>query len=148
MAIIKLFYLFWQLRKIHKMIMTIRKKIELEFPINASPHMLFQYFSMASSLDEWFADNVNSRGEIYTFIWGDSEEKARVLKYDTNEYMRFQWMKDQGTDYYFEFRIQMDELTNDVSLMIIDFAEEDEIEETEMFWENQINELKKTIGAS
>jgi uncharacterized protein YndB with AHSA1/START domain len=128
--------------------MTLRKKIELEFPINASPHMLFQYFSMASSLDEWFADNVNSRGEIYTFIWGDSEEQARVLKYDTNEYMRFQWMKDQGTEYYFEFRIQMDELTNDVSLMIIDFAEEDEIEETEMFWENQINELKKTIGAS
>lgn len=125
-----------------------RIKIIMEFPINASPHMLFQYFSMASSLDEWFADNVNSRGEVYTFIWGDTEETARVIKYDVDEYTRFQWMKDKGTDYYFEFRIQVDELTNDVSLMVTDFAEPDEIEETKMFWDNQIAELKKTIGAS
>lgn len=120
----------------------------MEFPINASPHMLFQYFSMASSLDEWFADNVNSRSDIYTFIWGDTEENARVIRYDVDEYTRFQWFKDKGTDYFFEFRIQVDELTNDVSLMITDFAEPDEVEETKMFWENQIAELKKTIGAS
>jgi uncharacterized protein YndB with AHSA1/START domain len=130
------------------MIKTNRVKIEIEFPINASSHMLFQYFSLASGLDEWFADHVNSRGEIYTFIWGDSEEQARVLKYDTNEYMRYQWVKDTGTECFFEFRIQVDELTNDISLIVIDFAEPDEVEETKMFWENQINELKKTIGAS
>lgn len=130
------------------MIKTNRVKIEIEFPINASSHMLFQYFSLASGLDEWFADHVNSRGEIYTFIWGDSEEQARVLKYDTNEYMRYQWVKDTGTECFFEFRIQVDELTNDISLIVIDFAEPDEVKETKMFWENQINELKKTIGAS
>lgn len=130
------------------MIKTNRVKIEIEFPINASSHMLFQYFSLASGLDEWFADHVNSRGEIYTFIWGESEEQARVLKYDTNEYMRYQWVKDAGTECFFEFRIQVDELTNDISLIVIDFAEPDEVEETKMFWENQINELKKTIGAS
>lgn len=125
-----------------------RVKIVMEYPINASPHMLFQYFSLASSLDEWFADNVNSRGELYTFIWSDSEEQARVLRYDTDEYMRFQWVKDKGTECYFEFRIQVDELTNDVSLIVTDFAESDEVEETKMFWNNQISELKKTIGAS
>jgi uncharacterized protein YndB with AHSA1/START domain len=123
-------------------------KIEMEFPIHASPSMLFKYFSMASSLDEWFADNVNSRGEYYTFIWGDTEEQAKVLKYDTDSYMRFQWLYDEGTPYFFEFRIQVDDLTNDVSLMITDFAEdEDEIEDIKMYWDNQISELKKTIGA-
>ena len=89
-------------------------KFEVEFPIHASPHMLYQYFSQASSLDEWFADNVNSRGEIYTFIWDDSEEDARVLKYETEEYMRYQWFEDEGDDVYFEFKIQVEELTNDV----------------------------------
>ncbi len=58
--------------------MSDKVKFEMEFPINSSPHMLYQYFSQASSLDEWFADNVHSRGEIYTFIWGDSEEKAKL----------------------------------------------------------------------
>ena len=122
-------------------------KFEIEFPIHASPHMLYQYFSQASSLDEWFADNVNSRGEVYTFIWDDSEEDARVLKYETEEYMRYQWDEDEGDDVYFEFKIQVDELTNDVSLIITDFAEEDEIDDTKLFWENQIRELKRTIGA-
>jgi uncharacterized protein YndB with AHSA1/START domain len=122
-------------------------KFEIEFPIHASPHMLYQYFSQASSLDEWFADNVNSRGEIYTFIWDDSEEQAKVLKYETEEYMRYQWLEDEGEDVYFEFRIQVDELTKDVSLIVTDFAEEDEIEDSKLFWENQIGELKQTIGA-
>jgi len=48
---------------------------------------------------------------------------------------------------YFEFRIQVDDLTNDVSLIVTDFAEEDEIDDAKMYWENQIKELKNTIGA-
>lgn len=127
--------------------MSDKVKFEIEFPIHASPHMLYQYFSQASSLDEWFADNVNSRGEIYTFIWDDSEEEAKVLKYETEEYMRYQWLEDEGEDVYFEFKIQVDELTKDVSLIVTDFAEEDEIDDGKMFWENQISALKQTIGA-
>ena len=54
-------------------------KFELEFPIHASPQLLYQYISTPSGLSEWFADNVNSRGEIFTFIWDDSEEIAKLL---------------------------------------------------------------------
>ena len=36
--------------------------------------MLFQHLSTPSGLGEWFADDVNSRGENFTFIWDDSEE--------------------------------------------------------------------------
>lgn len=127
--------------------MSDKVKFEIEFPIHASPYMLYQYFSQASSLDEWFADNVNSRGEIYTFIWGDSEEQAKLLKYETEEYMRFQWLVDEGEKVYFEFKIIVDELTKDVSLIVTDFAEEDEIDDAKLFWENQISALKHTIGA-
>ena len=127
--------------------MSDKVKFEIEFPIHASPHMLYQYFSQASSLDEWFADNVNSRGELYTFIWGDSEEQAKLIKYETEEFMRYQWLEDEGDDVYFEFRIQVDDLTQDVSLIVVDFAEEEEIEDAKLFWENQISELKQTIGA-
>ncbi len=34
---------------------------------------------------------------------------------------------------YFEIRIQVDEITKDVSLMVTDFAEEDEVEESKCF---------------
>ncbi len=122
-------------------------KFEIEFPIHASPHMLYQYFGTPSGLSEWFADNVNSRGEIFTFIWDGSEEQAKVLQERPEEKIKFKWLEDDDDKSYFEFRIEVDEITKDVSLIITDFAEEDEIEESKMFWENQIDELKHTIGA-
>jgi len=128
--------------------MITKVKFEIEFPIHASPQMLYQYFGTPSGLSEWFADNVNLRGDIYTFVWDGSEEQARVLQERPNEKIKFRWLEDEDDNKsYFEFRIQVDELTKDVSLIITDFAEEDEVEESKMFWENQIEELKHTIGA-
>ncbi len=127
--------------------MSDKVKYELEFPIHASPSFLFQYLSTPDSLGEWFADNVNSRGKVFTFIWGDSEEVAERLAQKTDQFIRFKWQEDEDPNAYFEFKIQVDALTKDVSLLVVDFAEEDEIEESKMFWENQISELKHTIGA-
>lgn len=53
-------------------------RYELEFPINSSPQLLYQYISTPSGLQEWFADNVNSRGEFFTFTWDGVEENARL----------------------------------------------------------------------
>jgi uncharacterized protein YndB with AHSA1/START domain len=127
--------------------MSTKIKFELEFPIQASPQMLYQYFSTPSGLAEWFADNVNSRGVIFTFIWNGEEEQAKVLQERPNERIKYTWLEEEDEKIYFEFKIQIDELTKDVSLIITDFAEEDEIEESKRFWINQIEELKHTIGA-
>lgn len=127
--------------------MTAKLKFEMEFPIHASPHMLYQYFGTPSGLSEWFADNVNSRGEIYTFIWNGSEEKAKVVQERPDEKIKFKWLNDGEDKTFFEFRIEVDEITKDVSLIVTDFAEEDEVEDVRMFWESQIDELKRTIGA-
>jgi hypothetical protein len=51
------------------------------------------------------------------------------------------------TDYFFELRILEDEITKDVSLMVIDYAEEDEVGEATLLWENQISDLKHVIGS-
>ena len=51
------------------------------------------------------------------------------------------------TEYYFELRILEDEITKDVSLMVSDFAEEDEMDEAKQLWENQISDLKHIIGS-
>jgi len=122
-------------------------KFELEFPMHSSPAFLFPYLSTPDGLSEWFADNVNSRSDIYTFIWDDSEEQAQRISHKTNERIKYKWLNDEDEDVYFEFYIQVDALTNDVSLIVIDFADADEVDESKMFWENQIAELKQTIGA-
>ncbi|WP_299104186.1 START-like domain-containing protein [uncultured Tenacibaculum sp.] len=123
-------------------------KFELEFPIHASPSMLYQYFGTPAGLEEWFADRVNSRGKLITFIWDDSEEEAKIVANKADERIKYKWTESEGDESYFEFRIQVDALTKDVSLIVTDFADdEDEVEEAKMLWENQIEELKHTIGA-
>ena len=123
-------------------------KYEMEFPIQASPSLLYQYISTPSGLSEWYADNVNSRGELFTFIWNESEEKAKLLSKKNGERIKFRWLEDEESPYYFEIRIQVDEITKDVSIMITDFAEDDEIEEGKMLWENMISDLKQILGSS
>lgn len=122
-------------------------KYEMEFPIKVSPSLLFQYISTPSGMSEWYADNVNSRGELFTFIWEGSEEQAKLLSKKSNERVKFAWLEDEDTNYYFELRIQVDEITKDVSLMVTDFAEEDEVEEGKMLWDNMISELKHILGS-
>ncbi|WP_299439324.1 START-like domain-containing protein [uncultured Aquimarina sp.] len=125
-------------------------KYELEFVIQSSPQLLYQYISTPSGLSEWFSDNVNSRGEMFTFIWDDSEEEAKLLSKKSGERIKFRWMADdeEGDDYFFELRIQVDEITKDVSLMVTDFSEDDEIEESKMLWDNMISNLKQVLGSS
>ena len=129
--------------------MSDRIKFEMEFPIKVSQKLLFQYISTPSGLSEWFADNVNSRGEIFIFIWDDSDESAKLIRKNNNEKIQFQWLDDESTDYYFELRIQFDEITKDVSLIVTDFADdEEEVEESKLLWTNQIADLKKVLGST
>ncbi len=124
-------------------------KFEIEFTIQASPQLIYQYISTPSGLSEWFSDNVNSRGEFFTFIWDDSQEKAKLISKKTGERIKFRWITDEDDQTsYFEIKIQVDEITKDVSLIITDFAEEDEVEESKMLWENQISSLKQVLGSA
>ncbi len=123
-------------------------KYEMEFPIHVSPALLYQYISTPSGMSEWYADNVNSRGEYFTFIWAQSEEQAKLLSKKNQERIKFRWLEDEDTEFFFELRIQVDEITKDVSLMITDFAEEDEVEEGKMLWENMVSELKQILGST
>ncbi len=121
-------------------------KFELEFVIQSSPQLLYQYLSTPSGLSEWFADNVNSRGELFNFIWDGSEEEAKLLKRKSDEFIRFAW-EDSEDGIYFEMKIIVDEITSDVSLFITDFADEDEVEEAKMLWANQVSSLKQVLGS-
>ena len=123
-------------------------KFELEIPVHASPHMLYQYISSPSNLQEWFADKVNSRGKLYSFIWDGEEEKAELISKKSDERVRFKWVESEDDDSFFEIKIQVDALTKDVSLIITDFADDDdEVEVSKQLWENQIDELRHIIGA-
>jgi uncharacterized protein YndB with AHSA1/START domain len=125
--------------------MTDKTKIQLEYVLNCSPKVLYNWLSTASGLSEWFADDVKVKGKIFTFIWEGSEQIAEMALHKENKLVRFVWLDED--DSYFEFRITQDELTGDVSLIIIDFAEDNEIEGTKGLWDTQIADLKHMLGS-
>lgn len=123
-----------------------KEKYQLEYTINASPKVLYNRLSNPAGLSEWFADDVNINNKIYTFIWNGDEQDAELIGKRDLKYVRFKWT-DEDDDSFFEFKITVDDLTGDVALNIIDFAEEDEKEDAINLWDNQVNELKHILGS-
>jgi len=115
--------------------------------VNCSPKVLFNRLSTASGLTEWFADDVRVKGNLFTFIWGDTSQSAEKKLHRENKMVRFEWVGEDADESYFEFIINQDDLTNDVSITIVDFAEEDEIKETSNLWDSQISKLKHLLGS-
>jgi uncharacterized protein YndB with AHSA1/START domain len=124
-----------------------RLKFELEYNLNCSPKVLFSRLSTPEGLGEWFADQVNVDGDIFIFYWNSSESEARLSALKENKMVRFEWigMENEESN-YFEFRINLEELTNELALIITDFAEAEEKEDAIYLWDSQINDLKRALG--
>jgi uncharacterized protein YndB with AHSA1/START domain len=124
-----------------------RSKFELEYNLNCSPKVLFTRLSTPEGLSEWFADEVNADGDLFTFSWNNSESKAKLSALKENKLVRFEWAgMENDESNYFEFRINLEELTNELALIIIDFAEAEEKEDSIYLWDSQINDLKRALG--
>jgi len=124
-----------------------RSKFELEYNLNCSPKVLFSRLSTPEGLGEWFADQVNVDGDLFSFFWNNSESKAKLSALKENKMVRFEWMGMENEESnFFEFRINMEELTNELALIITDFAEAEEKEDSIYLWDSQINDLKRALG--
>ncbi|WP_289054479.1 START-like domain-containing protein [Carboxylicivirga marina] len=126
---------------------TQKEKFELEYIIKTSPAILFARLSTPSGLSEWFADDVNLKGKIYTFVWEGSEQQAEQVLRKENKMVRYHWLDDEDDKAYFEFKINVDDLTGETAIVIVDFAESDEKEDAIELWNQQIDELKHGLGS-
>jgi hypothetical protein len=126
-----------------------KEKFELEYLLKTSLRVLDNMIGSPSGLSEWFADNVTVRDDMYSFEWDGSIEKARLLTRKMNSKMKFKWIEDEENedDYYFEMNIDIDPMTGIASLKITDYGFPEDIESAKMLWEQQINDLKRIIGA-
>ncbi len=129
--------------------MIAKKKFELEYVFNSNPKVLSNMLFTPAGLSEWLCDNVNVNDDIYDFIWEGHPESARLLQQKSGSKMRWIWLEDEEEDLatYFEMNFESDPMTKDLILHIIDFAEEDEVEESKALWEQKITKLKRVIGA-
>lgn len=121
-------------------------QFELEYLVHSSAHILYNCISNPSSLEEWFADSVNQKGDIFTFKWEDEERKAKLISSKKNQFIRWQWSETEFANTFFEMRIKIDEMTNEVALIITDFCDASDSEDARMLWDLAIDDLHRVIG--
>ena len=127
--------------------MSEKLKFTLEYEIRSSSKILYSFISEPNGLAQWFADDVRVQDHVYNFIWDDGEEqKAKLLSFKENKYVKFHWLDDEPYT-FFEFEILKDELTNDVALVITDFATRENLKDRQQIWDTQIDSLLSVIGA-
>lgn len=122
---------------------------KLEYTVTSSPDVLFEFLSTAGGLEKWFAPRVYIKENTFVFSWGNDEVKqANLLALREREFVRFRWL-DQSDKKYFEFRLQIDDLTNEVALIISDFADsKEDPESARLLWNAQIHDLLHALGSS
>lgn len=125
---------------------TTKVKYQLEFEFRSSPKILFTSLSDSSGLAGWFADEVKTKDDLYTFIWEGGESYAKLVAIRDLQLVRFQWVDDtDGT--YFQFEIKEDDITSDIALVITDFANPGEKDSSIKLWESQVQNLRMLLGS-
>jgi START-like superfamily domain len=117
----------------------------LEFPVRCSPSILYEFLSSPAGLQEWFADKVDERDDVFYFSWNGSADKADLLESEQDKFIRFHW-QHSAKDEYFEFSIEKSEVTNQTILVIKDFADKKEIKDQSQLWDFQVKELFHRLG--
>ena len=126
-----------------------KTKVQYEFPMHCQSEILYEYMASAEGLSEWFADDVEERGDDFYFNWNSGpDEKATLIRYKPESFVRFRWEEDEGSKNYFEMTIDIDDITDDLSLNIVDFCDPGDEEENRLYWENLIENLRLKLGAS
>lgn len=118
----------------------------LEYPVRCSPSILYEFLSTPAGLQEWFADKVDERDNVFSFSWNGSVETAEVVETDNETFIRFQWSHAPKEE-YFEFVIEKSEVTNQTILVVKDFAEKKEIKDQSQLWEHQVKDLFHRLGS-
>jgi uncharacterized protein YndB with AHSA1/START domain len=123
------------------------KKIQLEYGLKTTPKLLYTAISTPEGLSRWFADMVLVEDDVFHFIWEGSDQKARMLKCRDNECVYLHWLDDPVREEYLEMHITNEPVSSEVALVIIDYAEEQDMDFTQRLWDAQVKKLQRLFNS-
>ena len=130
------------------------QKLTLEYPLSTkSTRLVWDMISNAAGLQKWLADQVVEDEESMTFTWGHpwterDTKKSRILEKEKMNYIRMLWDYHEDTpEAYWEMKIMESDLTGMLSLLITDFAADDD-EENDLrdLWDANFERLHRVSG--
>lgn len=135
-------------KKSQNLVFMKKEKYDIEFVLgNASQQSVWRMLTEPTALEEWFADKVLLEDEtLYTFVWDEKELNAEMVLKKPMSHVRYSWLTEDNPDFYFEFKILIQDLSGDMALQVTDFAHLPEKEDAIFMWENQIDLMKRKLG--
>jgi len=130
------------------------QKLTLEYPLSTkSTRLVWDMISNAAGLQKWLADQVTEEEDSMTFTWGHpwterDTKTSRILKKEKLNYIRMLWDYHEDTpEAYWEIKIGESNVTGMLSLLITDFAADDE-EEKDLrgIWDDNFERLHRVSG--
>lgn len=125
-----------------------KEKYDIEFVLgNASQRSLWRMLTEPTALEEWFADEVKLRDKtMFTFVWDNKAMNAEMVLKKPMKQVRYCWTMEENPEAYFEFKIQVQDLTGDMTLQVTDFAHSHDKEDAMFLWKSQVGQLKRRLG--
>ena len=130
------------------------QKLTLEYPLSTkSTKLVWDMIGNAAWLQKWLADQVVEEEQSMTFTWGHpwterDTKKSRILEKEKMNYIRMLWDYHEDTpEAYWEMKIMESDLTGMLSLLITDFAADDD-EENDLrdLWDANFERLHRVSG--
>ncbi|TPG65976.1 START-like domain-containing protein [Hymenobacter nivis] len=121
-----------------------------DFPINASPKILFPYLATAAGLARWFCDDVNHvAGGRLNFVWDRENHYAEVGPQRLNRAARYVFSGPEHAPVadpsYVEFTLHSSAVTDEVFLHIVDYSSAQAAEQREL-WDGLVARLREQVG--
>jgi len=123
-----------------------RVQVKVEFLFRSSKAIVYQFLTTPSCLVRWFCEKGDITGKTFTFSWEGADEVAELVENVENERLRFKWEDADDEAEYLEFTMSKSPITGDTILVITDYCDDDEVDDTRQLWESQIATMQKEMG--
>ena len=130
------------------------RKLTIEYPLSTkSPKIIWDMISNAAGLQKWLADVVTEDDETMTFTWGQpwterDTKQSRILEKAKYGHIRMLWDYHEDTpEAIWEMRIEESEVTDQLVLLITDYAADaDEEADLRGIWDDNLERLHRVSG--
>jgi uncharacterized protein YndB with AHSA1/START domain len=130
-----------------------KQRLEIEYPLTAkSPNIVWEQISTAHGLGRWLADRVEeNENEVLSLTWGEPWAEhhtleAQIVDRQKNSHIRMRWVDEDDPDAFWEMRIGQSELTGELCLCVVDYAEQEDIDDLRGLWDGNMERLHQASG--
>jgi len=127
-----------------------KRRFEMEYPINASPKLLFPYLASASGLAQWFCDDVRlDPDHRLNMVWDKQNHYAEIALQRPGRSIRYVFLDEKKQPLldanFLDFSLEYSKITDGVFLRVTDYSDHSAQEQQEL-WDGLVGKLRDQVG--